>query len=134
MTKEYRKLLVKMFIVESLGERIYDSLRSKSKDADKKSVYAKLSVNEKETRDAIEKELESMNVPVPKLRTRCATGIADALFWTLPERSLLRLLTGILKKRAFSHWRERHNSRNPDLWTLLLEHENLQWKMLDLSE
>ena len=123
-----------MFIVESLGEHLYNALCSKSSDTNLKSIYRILAQNEKQTRDRIEKEITFINMPAPMVRVRCLTNIANMVFWMLPEQRLLKLLTKILKRRMFSKWHKKYNDQNVDLWGQLLEHENLQHKMLNLTE
>ena len=131
---EYEELLVKMFIIENLGEHLYKTLGSKCKDTNLKSIYQKLELNEKETRDCIEKELTSIDIPLPVFKARCITNIARLFFKALSRKRLHKFLTRILSRRIYSNWHEKYCDRNADFWTQLLEHENLQHQMLTIPE
>lgn len=131
---EYERLLSLMFVIENLGERLYEVMGSKCRDVNLKSVYQELALNEKRTRDCIEKEMRSMAMSLPVRRSRFATKIARPVLNIIPLQWLQRFLTRTLRRRMYSNWRERYCDRNADFWRQLLDHEDMQYRMLNLSK
>ena len=131
---EYERLLVRMFIIESLGERLYETLCSKCDDMNLRSVYQRLAINEKQTRDCIERELISHNRPLPIGRTKLITNIIQPFMTAIPLQWLLSVLARILKKRMYSNWHEKYHYLNAGVWMQLLEHEKLQHDILDFPK
>jgi hypothetical protein len=131
---KYENLLARMYIIESLGECLYRGLCSKCADAELKSAYRTLARNEKETRECIEVEIASLGKTVPSRRTRIVTTAAWPIFKAMPRRWLHRFLIRLLRRRMFSRWRKKHGDRNAEFWTRLVEHEDLQYQLLGLSE
>jgi hypothetical protein len=131
---EYERLLVRMFIVEDLGEHLYEALSSKCGNTNLKSTYQALARNERRTRDCVEKELASIDRPAPTLRTRYIANAARPVFNAIPRKWLHRFLTRLLMRRMYSNWHKEGHDGNVDFWKQLLEHENLQHDLLGLSE
>jgi hypothetical protein len=130
---DYTKILPKMFIIESLGEVIYDKLYAKTANPEFKAIYKILAENELNTRKHIEQELLSYNLALPLLSNNIAVATANSLFYFIPGKMLDGILRKILKRRIYRKWHKQFNHENIELWDILLEHEKLQHKLLMIS-
>lgn len=128
--KKYQKLLNKMLMIENAGEILYKALISKTKDNNLKSIYGKLAQNEYEAAKYIEKEISSTNKNLI-LYNRTILKLIKIICNTLTAKQLAYILQRILKERIYSAWYAKHKDSNPDFWLLLLNHENLQHKLLE---
>lgn len=121
-----------MFLVECLGECIYNALSSKTLDEEKKSIYKRLSLNEVETAGRIDYELEKLGFSVPMTRKAALKVVAVVVFTLLSHNMLERLLKKTLKKRIFRSWFDIYHENNENFWQVMLNHEILQYELLDL--
>ncbi len=127
----YKSTLIKMFFIENLGESIYNALSFKTSDNNDKVIYKKLSKNESSTANYIIQELQKLGVSKPIIRKILLKVFASIIFFILPYSILEKLLKKTLKKRIFKSWFNIYNTYNKDFWKLMVEHEELQHKLLD---
>ena len=64
MSNNYKKILGRMFIIESLGKVIYDKLSAKTTDPEFKAVYKILAENESNTRNHIKQKTLATNARI----------------------------------------------------------------------
>ena len=85
----YKNTLIKMFLVENLGESIYKALSSKASNKKKISIYKRLFFNEVETANYIVNELKKMDFSVPRIRKIILKVvpllISECLIYIFPE-------------------------------------------------
>lgn len=129
---EYKKTLIKMFLMENLGESIYNTLSSKASDKEKASVYKKLSINEIKTAHHVLNEIEKLGLSAPTTRKIILKIVASAVFPFLSHNMLEKLLKKTLKKQMFRSWFNLYHKHNELFWQSMLDHENLQYRMLNL--
>jgi hypothetical protein len=132
MKNDYNRLLRKMYIIEHLGETLYEALSSRANDPAEVEVYRTLAQNERDTRARIEKELASASLSCPILKARAASSLLRPLLYLTPLSFVKQRLHRILARRMFSTWKSEFGESNTEFWTTLVEHENLQHQMLDL--
>jgi hypothetical protein len=132
MKNDYNRLLRKMYIIEHLGETLYEALSSRANDPAEAEVYRTLAQNERDTRARIEKELASASLSCPILKARAASSLLRPLLYLTPLSFVKQRLHRILARRMFSTWKSEFGESNTEFWTTLVEHENLQHQMLDL--
>ena len=123
-----------MFLMENLGQSIYKTLASKASDEEKTSVYKRLALNEAETASCIVNELKKLDLSVPVTRKIILKIAAFTVFSALPHNILEKLLRKTLKKRMFFLWFNMYHEYNECFWQLMLDHEALQYKLLNLNE
>ena len=121
-----------MVLVESLGEGIYNALYSKTSDEKKKSIYKRLSLNETETAGYIVKELKKLGFSAPMTRKAILKAAAVTIFTVLSHNMLEKLLKKALKKRMFRSWFNMYHEYNENFWQAMLNHEALQYELLNL--
>ena len=124
--KDYQKLLKKMYLIELLGDSLYENLALKEKNGELRKIYVRLSDNERETGENIEKEIYKSS----RVHRHWIVVIASFLFRIIPNKVLSNFLKNILRKRMYSQWFELYNEYNSELWQLLVEHEELQHELL----
>lgn len=129
-SKNYQKLLIKMRLVESAGEIFYKTLASKTKDNNLKLSYEKLALNEYETLKLIEKEILTINRNRRTLIRGARLSLAKIICSMLTAKQLEWILKTILKRRMYSKWYNMYKDKNQDFWYSLLNHENLQYRLL----
>ena len=127
--KSYQRLLQKMLRIEVLGEKFYDVLAAKTKDAQLKMDYQRLALNEHQTAEHIGKELLLFNQD-GDVSDGIFIAIMQFIFNLLPARLLSFILKIILKKRMYSGWFKTNRDTNQQFWDLLLQHENVQHELL----
>jgi hypothetical protein len=127
---EYKKTLIKMLLLESLGESLYKALSFKALSKESASIYKRLSVNEVETADRIASELRNLGFSVPTIRKFILKVTAFIIFSVLPQHKLEKLLKRALRKSYFRTWFNRYHKYNQDFWQSMLDHETLQSKLL----
>lgn len=129
--KTYEKLLNKMLIIENAGEALYRSLGSKTRDGNLRLIYEKLALNEHETAKCIENEiLLILGKGHSILINIVALSLANIVFSVLTTRQLVWILKRVLKRRVYSKWYNEYKNDNENFWRILLNHENLQHKLL----
>lgn len=121
-----------MFLVENLGESIYKALSSKASNKKKISIYKRLFFNEVETANYIVNELKKMDFSVPRIRKIILKVVAVTIFSMLSHDRLENLLKKTLKKRMFRIWFNMYHENNEIFWQSMLDHETLQYQLLDL--
>ena len=132
--KKYKKTLVKMFLIENLGQSIYKTLASKTSDEKKEAVYKRLALNEAETANHITAELKKNGLSVSALRKNILQVVALVVFLILSHDILENILKKTLKKRIFFLWFNMYHEYNKCFWQLMLDHEKLQYKLLNLNK
>jgi len=125
----YFKCLRRMFFIEVVGNLLYSKMALKENDPELKRIYTQLADNEQKTSLQIDKEIKP-HAPSLNDYHPFVVGLLSFLFQIVPNRLLNKILQNILKKRMYSQWSELYNEFNPELWTALLEHENLQHELL----
>lgn len=128
--KKYEKVLVKMFLMEQLGQIVYDSLAAKAVKQDDKEIYNRLSLNEQETENLIINELKKLDISKPIIRKVALVIIAVVICFMLSHNAILKLLTNTLRKRKFKLWFDSYHEYNLEFWTAMLDHEELQFRLL----
>ena len=126
----YREVLIRMRLVERLGELLYESLAAKELDETLRELYARLAANERATGHYVEKII---TFHVPGLTRACHQAVVRAaalLFRLLPGRVLAAGLKNILHRRMYTRWPALYNICHPELWRVLVEHEQLQHDLL----
>lgn len=128
--KGCQRQLEKMFIVEAVGERIYNVLATKTKDKNLQSIFQGLAFGELRTREYIEKELTLIdkNIHLPFKKTILI--FTNFIFCLLTVSQLLWILKSVLKKRIYTRWFDTYKDNNQQFWKLLLDHENTQHELL----
>ncbi len=128
---KYKKILIKMLLLESLGESLYKALASKAISKESESIYKRLSINEAETADRIANELRTLGFSVPTIRKFILKVISFIIFSILPQIKLEKLLKRALRKSYFRSWFNKYHTYNEEFWQSMLDHETLQSKLLD---
>ncbi len=131
---KYKKTLIKMLLLESLGESLYKALASKAISKESESIYKKLSVNEAETADSIANELRTLGFSVPIIKKSILKVISFIIFSILPQIKLEKLLKRALRKSYFRSWFNKYHEYNQDFWQSMLDHETLQSKLLNFQK
>jgi hypothetical protein len=132
LSHKYKQLLARMFVIESVGESLYTRLKEKTEDTELKSIYDHLAKNESNTRKHIERELLKYDIPKPLMLNKVTLGVANLFFFFASGKMLERLLRRIMRRKLYSKWSDQFGSKNIELWNILLEHENLQCRMLGM--
>ncbi len=128
---EYKNTLIRMLLLESLGESLYRTLSSKALSKESASIYKRLSVNEAETVDRIANELRNLGFSVPTIKKYFLKVTAFIIFSVLPQKKLEKLLKRALRKSYFRSWFNKYHKYNQDFWQSMLDHETLQSKLLN---
>jgi len=128
--KAYQSLLARMLIIENVGEVLYGALITKVKNANLKSAYEKLALNERETAKHIERELLARDENNRVMNGRVILSFTKFICGILTARQLAWLLKTALDRRIYSRWYDMHKDENHEFWRLLLNHENLQHELL----
>jgi len=128
--KAYRDLLNKMLIIENIGEIFYKALVLKVKNKNLKLTYERLALNERETAKYIEKELWTIDKNNRILISGIILSVTKLLCSLLTARQLNWILKSVLKRRVYGEWYNLYKDKNREFWRLLLNHENLQHKLL----
>lgn len=131
MNTSYQYQLRKMFIIETIGEKLYKALSLKIKDEKLKSIYQQLAVNEAQTAKYIEQELARHNKN-PTIVKKLTAHFSGFIFTLLTAKQINWILKNTLKKRIYQRWFNIYNGGNPNLWSRLLKHEEFQHKLLKL--
>ena len=119
-----------MLKIESLGDIIYKSLTSKTKNNNLRLAYERLALNEQETARYIEKEILVFDKNHPISVNSVILNLAKLICGVLTASQLAWILRNILKKRMYSKWYNIYKDKNKDFWHLLLNHEKLQHELL----
>jgi hypothetical protein len=127
---EYKKTLIKMLLLESLGESLYKVLSFKALSEESTSIYKRLSVYEAETANSIANELRTLGFPVPTISKFILKVTSFIIFSVLPQSKLEKLLKRALRKSYFRSWFNKYHKYNQDFWQSMLDHETLQSKLL----
>lgn len=128
--KSYQKLLDKMLRIENLGDIIYKSLTSKTKNANLRLAYERLALNERETARYIENEILALDKNHSILVNGVILNLAKIVCGILTARQLVWILKTILERRMYSKWYNIYKDKNREFWRLLLNHEKLQHELL----
>ncbi len=128
--RSYLRLLKKMYRIELVGDALYRVLAAKVKDPVFSDVYRQLSENECRAGRALLEEMDQCQVSISKKALSVLVRIVAFFFALIPQTILSNVLKNILKKRIYSGWGERYHDRNPELWCVLIEHENVQHQLL----
>ncbi len=128
---KYKKTLIRMLLLESLGESLYKTLAYKATSEESTSIYKRLSVNEAETADSIANELRNLGFSVPIIRKSILKVTSFIIFSVLTQKKLEKLLKRALRKSYFRSWFNKYNEYNQDFWQSMLDHETLQSKLLN---
>ena len=129
---KYKKILMRMLFVESLGECIYSALASKASNDEHVSIYKRLSLNEAETAGRIINEMRKLEISVPTTRVSILKLSATAFFSVLSYNVLINLLKKTLKKGMFRLWFNTYHECNESFWQSMIDHETLQYELLEL--
>lgn len=132
INKKYRNTLIRMFLIENLGESMYNALYTKSANVENASIYKRLSLNEVGTADLILKELKNSGFSEPIISKFFLKVIAFIVFSVFPQKLLEILLKKTLKKKLFRTWYNIYYKYNECFWRSMLDHEILQYELLDL--
>lgn len=128
--KDYQKLLNKMLQIESLGDIIYKSLTSKTKNSNLKLAYERLALNERETARYIENEILALDKNNPISVNSIILNLAKVICSMLTASQIAWILKKILNRKIYSKWYGIYKEKNMDFWHLLLNHEKLQHELL----
>lgn len=128
--KGYQRQLEKMFIVEAVGERLYNVLATKAKDKNLQSICQRLALGELQAREHIEKELSLIDKNIHLPFKGVILSFANFIFCLSTVSQLLWILKSVLKKRIYTRWFDTYKDNNQQFWKLLLDHENMQYKLL----
>ena len=123
----YRRLVRKIHFLELVGRSLYKELALKEKDSKLKEIYLKLSENEKQSAKYIEKQMSNFRLSFVQ---KISAGFAAFVFRLAPNKITSCFLKNILEKRMYRRWSAMYNTFNPELWHLLLEHEEIQFELL----
>lgn len=129
----YSRLLSKMLMIEKTGEILYRELSLKSRDINSKDLYERLADNEQRTASYIKEELVHFNIKESSLVRSLFVAIASLFFRLLTIGQLKWILKKVLKRRVYSSWFDRNKDSNQQFWQKLLEHEKIQFKLLNLQ-
>lgn len=129
---KYKNTLIRMFLMENIGECIYNALFSKTSDEKKAFIYKRLSLNEVETAGHIADEIRNLGFASPMIRKAILKIVASTVFSVLSHNILENLLRRTLKKRMFRSWFNVYHDYNQAFWRLMLDHEVLQHELLNL--
>jgi hypothetical protein len=121
-----------MYLVETLGERVYNALASKTENEEMASIYQRLSLNEINTAQRIVNEMSVLEIVVPVRRASILKSSASAVFSSLSHDALLKLLRMSLSRGMFRQWFNTYHENNETFWQAMLDHESLQLKLLKL--
>ena len=123
--------LRKMLVIETIGEKLYKTLSLRIKDENLKSIYQQLAVGEAQTAKYIEKEI-SPHYNNPIIFKEFIPRFAGFVLSLLTVKQLVWILKSTLKRRIYKRWFDIYQANNPNLWKLLLKHEESQHELLKL--
>lgn len=129
---KYKKTLIRMLFVETMGESMYNALSYKASNEEIASIYRRLSRNEMETAERIVTEMKKLDFLVPTKRVSILKVTAISFFSVLSHNVLKTLLLNALKKRMFRLWSNLYHEYNENFWQSMIDHEALQYELLEL--
>lgn len=132
LTDEYQMVLRKMYLMEAMGECLYTALASKAPDSSRSEIYRRLAQNEYDTARRIADELQRQGIGTPTLIKTGVSVLLRVVFVILPYRMLAHILRKALGKQKFRLWFDQFHQQSEVFWHLMLEHEVLQYELLEL--
>ena len=130
----YQLLLNRMLVMELTGERLYETLALKTRDANLKSIYQRLACVEYQTSECIRKEMASINKNSHEILNGIVPKFSKFLFCLFTEKQLAWILKTILKRKSYSRWFKVYKDSNQEFWSVLLDHEKLQFELLGITK
>ncbi|MEW6009350.1 MAG: hypothetical protein AB1629_06935 [Candidatus Omnitrophota bacterium] len=123
-----------MLVIEIVGERLYEMLSLKERDASLMSVYQRLALAEHQTAEQIIKEISLISKDNHIVRDKMISKFSKFVLHLFTAKQLAWILRAVLKRRSYSRWFDIYKGNNREFWNLLLAHEQQQVELLRITD